>query len=332
MIGFKQKPTAVTGIVIAVSVLLTACGESDLEQLQLDEIAAAQQEASELTPIGSENEPTPNVDPETPGSGGEDVTDPPTDVEKTAVEALLEDYQMVFSDEFNGSTLDSNKWNTQYQWGPDLIVNDEEQYYVDINNNPDFGYNPFSFDGESLIITADRTPTDLNDAAKEQAYLSGTLTSLGLFDMTYGYVEIRAKLPEGKGFWPGFWMLGTEFVDRKPQLYIMENRGDNTSIVYHRYNYSDDQDQFVYSDLLQSSGQNFHDEFHTYGVEWSEGQVTFYVDGELQHTIQDENISSQDMYFILNLAVGGWFPEAPDDTTTFPGVYTIDYIRAYQKS
>jgi len=110
----------------------------------------------------------------------------------------------------------------------------------------------------------------------------------------------------------------------------MEHRGDNDAVVYHRYNYSNDEDQFVFSDLLQSTGQNFHDEFHTFGVEWSEGSLSFYVDGAKQHTIDDANVSSQDMYFILNLAVGGWFPEAPDATTEFPGTFTIDYIRAYQ--
>lgn len=315
----------IVGVAVVASLFLSACGESDLEQLQFDEIEAAQAMSSGETVVPTEvgqangDSETPTVEPTAP-------TDDMTDVEK-----LLPDYTLVFSDEFNGTTLDENKWNTQLQWGPDLIVNDEEQYYVDIRNASDFGYDPFSFDGSAITISADRTPADLLSSAKDQSYLSGALTSLGFFDVSYGYIEIRAKLPTGKGYWPGFWMLGTEFIDKKPQLYIMENRGDNTSVVYHRYNYSNENDQFVYSDLLQSSGQDFSSDFHTFGVEWSEGQLTYYVDGMSQHTITNENVASQKMYFILNLAVGGWFPEAPDDTTGFPGSFTIDYIRAYQK-
>ncbi len=337
MMPEKSGALRTTGILLGLSLAVAACGESDLKQLQLNEIdraqqlAAAQAAQSPDTSGGNDNQ-TPNpAGPESPTNGETENPFVGGSDEPTAVETLLEGYQLAFSDEFNAATLNTNKWNTQYQWGPDLIVNDEEQYYVDINNTPDAGYNPFSFDGESLIITADITPADMLSTAKDQKYLSGVLTSYELFDFTYGYVEIRAKLPAGKGYWPGFWMLGSEFIDKKPQLYVMESRGDNDAVVYHRYNYSDTDDQFVFSDLLQSTGADFHNDFHTFGVEWSVGKLVFYVDGEEQHTIVDENVSSQDMYFILNLAVGGWFPEAPDNTTTFPGKFTIDYIRAYEK-
>lgn len=312
------------GAITVCTVLLVSCGESDLKTLQAEEITAARQ-AGELNGDNVNVQPTPD-EGQVP-----DAPDTSSDNETTAVETLLANYALVFSDEFDGGSLDSTRWNTALQWGPDIVVNDEEQYYVDSLVNPDFGYDPIAFNGESLVITADRTPSDLLEAANNQSYLSGVLTSRSLFDFQYGYAEIRAKLPAGKGFWPGFWMLGSEFIDRKPQLFVMENRGDNPAIAYHRYNYSNDNDEFVYSDLLQSVAADYSAEFHTFGVEWSAGKLVFYVDGDIKHTITDENVAAQDMYLIISLAVGGWFPESPDTDTVFPGQFEIDYVRVYQR-
>ena len=82
---------------------------------------------------------------------------------------LLDDYALVFSDEFNNVSLDTSKWNTSFLWGADLFINGEEQYYVDVINDPDFGFNPFTFDGEHLTISTIETPDELSVKAQKPA-------------------------------------------------------------------------------------------------------------------------------------------------------------------
>ena len=313
-----------------VLMVLSACGESDLADIRADALAAAQQQGAAINPVNSSN----NGNIALPATDGTvdsttDAETPPVAV-RSDVDVLLESHTLVFSDEFNAVTLSADKWNTSFQWGPDRVIQNELQYYVDTQEEPDFGYDPFVMTGNELVITSVQTPPDLSAAANGQAYLSGTITSQGLFDFQYGYAEVRAKLPEGRGFWPGFWMLGTEFVDLKPQLYAMENRGDNGALVYHRYNYTNADGEFIASDLYRTPGEDFINEFHTYGVQWTEDAITWYVDGNAVQTLSDTQIAAQDMYLILNLTVGGWLPEAPDETTVFPGEYAIDYVRVYQ--
>jgi len=179
----------------------------------------------------------------------------------------LEDFNLVFSDEFNGSTLDANKWNTSFLWGPYLPINNEEQLYVDelgINANDLQGNggqtpSPFEMTGNSLIIKAIAVtdddqlpprpaendpiwsnypeyryngddPNDPNDTFYDPAeinYLSGIITSYDSFRFTHGYAEARVKLPAGQGLWPAFWLLNSFYVEDVPEIDIMEFLGQN---------------------------------------------------------------------------------------------------------
>ncbi|MFK7852731.1 MAG: family 16 glycosylhydrolase [Granulosicoccus sp.] len=239
-------------------------------------------------------------------------------------------YNLVFNDEFQGNSIDSAKWNTALPWGPDLVVYDQLQYYVDQQNMSDFGYNPFSFDGENLTISAIETPDSLRASSNEQAWLSGVLTSAEKFDFTYGYVEARVDLQSGRGIWPSFWMLSSEFEGLKPELFIMEYDGAKPDSIFHNYNYQDADGN------LRSPGQwevvlpGISDGFHTIGLAWSPEELLYYIDGEPRYRIVGENVSSQDMYMILNLAMGGIWPGAPDGTTVTPATLSVDYVRVYQ--
>lgn len=241
------------------------------------------------------------------------------------------DYQLVFSEEFDGNTLDTTKWNTEYLWGDELFINSEEQYYVDVKNDPNFGFDPFSVSNGMLTIEAIRTPDNLKDKAFGQPYLSGVITSYDSFQFTYGYVEARARAPYGQGLWSAFWLLNAYYVERKPEIDIMEHIGDNRDVVYHTYHYYDPNGELRSTDSLETTGIDFTSEFHTYGVEWLPGKIIFYIDGIERHRITDPNVSAQSMYIIANTALGGWWPGSPDETTPFPTKYEIDYIRAYQK-
>ncbi len=246
-------------------------------------------------------------------------------------ENILDGYELVFSEEFNGSELDSSKWVTQYLWGDELVINSEEQHYVDIQNKPDFGYNPFSFDGEAITISAIETPDDLKDKAFGQKYLSGVITSYDSFKFTYGYVEARVQLPFGRGLWPAFWLLNAYYVDDKPEIDIMEFIGHNQDVAYHTYHYYDGEGNLRSTESEGTVGIDFTNGWHTFAVEWLPGQLIFYVDGIERHRVIDSKVSQQEMYIIANTALGGWWPGSPDSSTPFPAEYKIDYIRAYQR-
>ncbi len=274
---------------------------------------------------------------------------------------LNADYQLMFSDEFSGNTLDTTKWNTSFLWGPYLAINNEEQYYVDIaNTDQNIGYTPFTVANGTLTITAEpkeNSPANVPPVSlpgpneqiwadnpefqqgpyPEQAdYTSGMITSYDAFKFVNGYAEIRAKIPEGDGLWPAFWLLNAYYVGRLPEIDIMEIVGESPNIGYHTFHRSADDgtplaDQYTSSHGSSSTG--YSDDFHTFGVRWEAGKITWYVDGAVVGTYNEpeENRAYQLMYVIANLAVGGNFNSQPVDPSKLPAEYVIDYIRVYQE-
>ena len=353
----------------ALALTLSACGESDLTQIHDDEIRAAAQQSDEAELLLGAGTPesTPEATPEsaseetsetapestpeetsetTPESAPEESAEStPESVPEETAEATSEvpapsaatrsaidvdDFELVFNDEFNVGELDDSKWNTAMAWGPDFVINDEQQFYVDTQSNPDSEFNPFSFDGEALIISADNTPESLSATASGQDYVSGTLTTLNKFDLSYGYIEARVDVPEGAGLWPALWMLGTEFVDLKPQLFMMEYNGSNPNSFFHNYNYTDAEGNLRSPMQHEVVVNGASEGWQTIGVRWSVGELIYYINGFPTFQVNGENVASQAMYLIMNLAVGGIWVDTPDDTTEFPAQFKVDYIRAYQ--
>jgi len=265
------------------------------------------------------------------GSNTDQVfNDPDSNNNNSNNSSVPEGYNLMFSEEFRNFSLDTSKWNSSYRWGPDWIINSESQYYVDIINNPNFGHSPFEFDGEHLTITATRTPDWLRNSARQQNYLSGTLATHNKFNMRYGYVEMRAKLPRGRGLWPAFWLLHSQDHDRRPEIDIMEMLGHETNKVYHTYHRFDN-GNLVSTPSFTAYGPDYSADFHTYAVRWEPGLLIWYIDGEERNRYENGNVSHEDMYILLNLAVGGWWAGEPDGSTPLPARFTIDYIRAYQR-
>ena len=243
---------------------------------------------------------------------------------------LTPDYQLAFSDEFNGSSLDESKWSTRFLWGPDKTINNEVQYYVDTLNKPQFGYDPFLFDGQHLTIRGVPTPSHLKAKANNKPYLSGIITSYDSFKFTYGYAEVRAKMPFGRGLWPAFWLLNAYYNDRRPEIDIMEFIGHDQDAAHHTYHYFDYNDKLRSTKLYPTVGMDFTHDFHTFGALWKPGTIIFYVDGVQRKRVDDSNVSHEQMYVLLNLAMGGWWAGDPSDKTPFPADYVIDYVRVYQ--
>ncbi len=241
-----------------------------------------------------------------------------------------EGYRLVFSDEFRDASIDSSRWNSRYRWGPDWIINSEKQYYVDYLNNPDFGHSPFELDGEHLTINLIKTPDWLLGSARWQPYLSGTLNTYNKFRMRYGYVEMRAKMPRGRGLWPAFWLLHQHDNDRRPEIDVVEMLGHDTNVVYNTYHHYEGWN-LKSTPSYEVRGVDFAADFHTYGVKWEPGLIIWYVDGVEKNRYQNANVSWEDMYLLVNLAAGGWWAGDPDGSTPLPAKMTIDYIRAYQR-
>jgi len=270
---------------------------------------------------------------------------------------LANDYQLMFNDEFAGSSLDASKWNTHFLWGPYLPINNEEQYYVDALGSDAGGESPFSIANGVLSITAKSAsdPTSFpipgslpgvndsiwtafpsfqnNSGYVAPSYTSGILTSYDSFKFAHGYAEIRAKIPEGDGLWPAFWLLNGYYVGPQPEIDIMEVRGENPGEIVHSYHY---QAPGLVSQSFTTQHpdalSNYADGFHTYGVRWEPGKITWYVDGTAVHTIESDSVAYQVMYVIANLAVGGDFNYAATDPSLFPASFDIDYIRVYQET
>lgn len=290
--------------VCALAAGVVACGESDLLNIHERELNDA---------IAALDEPDP-------------VAANPTD----PLSIDLTEYNLVFSDEFRGDSIDASKWNTALTWGPDFVVYDQLQYYVDTLNAPDFGYDPFSFDGENLTITAIETPEGLRAEANEQAWLSGVLTTAGKYDLTYGFVEANVSFQQGRGIWPSFWLLSSELEGLRPELYVMEYDGSSPDSVFHNYNYLDADGDLRSPGQQETIRTGLSSGFHTFGIRWAPAELVFYIDRVPTYRIIGENVPNQDMFMILNLAMGGVWPGAPDGTTPRPASITFDYVRVFE--
>ena len=308
--------------VVSVSIL-SACSNSDLEEIHEQELndAIASFEATDAATDEAPDE-SPDESPELGAASPNTEASTPADID-------LSLYDLTFSDEFNGTTLDASKWNTSL-FDPDVVILDQLQYYVDTQDEEQIFDTPFSFDGQNLTISATLTPDEQRAEANEQAYLSGILSTRNKLDITYGYIEARVDVEEGRGIWPSLWMLASGGDGLLPEVYILEHDGGRPDSVFHNYNYVDEEG------LLRSPGQQeiaatgFSDNFHTVGLKWSPEELLFYIDGEASYRIIGDKVPAEDMYLIFSLAIGGIWTGAPDATTPIPAKFSIDYIRVYQ--
>jgi len=279
-------------------------------------------------------------------------------------DTLASNFQLMFEDNFDGTSIDTSKWKSNLLWGPYFPINEEKQIYPDmLGVHQDYEHNPFSVADGYLTITAKavdenelpaaQTPdseqfVDNPSWVKNQGYrdpdpqaesdgyrpftpnyVSGLLTSYDSFKFVSGYAEFGAKLPKGSGLWPAFWLLNGYYVDQQPEIDIMEFRGENPNEIIHSYHFTNDEG-IQENESTTTVGVDFTEEYHAYGVHWQPGKIDWYIDGELVHTITGERVSSQVMYIILNLAVGGNFVGEVDEGA-LPADYSIDYVRVWQQ-
>ncbi|AXK35079.1 glycoside hydrolase family 16 protein [Streptomyces armeniacus] len=240
---------------------------------------------------------------------------------------------VTFEDNFDGaagSAVDGSKW--QIETG-DNVNNHERQWYTGGSDNA-------ALDGNgNLVITARKeNPGNYQCWYGPCEYTSARLNTSGKFTQQYGHVEARMKVPRGQGMWPAFWMLGNDMGDvgwpNCGEIDVMENVGKEPGTVHgtlHGPDYSGD--AAIGASYSLPNGEEFADDFHTFAIDWAPDKVTWSVDGNVYQTRTPADLGgknwvfNKEFFLILNLAVGGYWPGDPDDSTQFPQELVVDYVR-----
>lgn len=232
-----------------------------------------------------------------------------------------------WSDEFDAQSLNTNSWTYDIGNGcPNLCNwgNNELQLYGDQSNT-------IRLNEGKLIITA------INDNG---IYRSARIKTKGKIETTYGRIDIRARLPRGKGIWPAFWLLGSN-IDTNlwpgcGEIDLMELIGSQPSTVHGTVHYENNTNkayQTSTGSTSLSTGQ-FYDSFHVFTTIWDRNRIDWYLDNELYASFSYPSVSGNTFrlpyYFLINMAVGGRWPGSPDNTTVFPQELVVDYIRVFQ--
>lgn len=245
--------------------------------------------------------------------------------------------RLVWSDEFNGmpgSLPLASNWSTDVgAWGS---ADGTLQTYRGSSAN-------VSMNGQgNLAITALRQTATGSDGLTWN-YTSGRIETAGLFSFTYGRVEARMKIPAGPGLWPAFWLVGDDISSvgwpSSGEIDVMEMLGQDPERVYgtvHGPVSGSSSGYAVQGDVV--SPTSLADAFHTYGVIWQPGRITWTLDGTPYASVTPGDLArgqrwvfdGQPFHLILDLAVGGNWPGAPNATTPFPSTLLVDWVRVYQ--
>ena len=231
--------------------------------------------------------------------------------------------------------MDTTKWSFQLGDGTDYFLpsgwgNNEQQWYTEENATVADGF---------LTITAREESVEPGFQ-----FTSARMRSMRKGDWTYGRMEMRAKMPLGKGLWQAFWMLPTDGIyggwAASGEIDIVEYLGNEPDTVLGTIHYGGEwpNNTFSGSEYQLPSG-TFDEDFHVFAIEWEEGEIRWYVD-DVHYGTKTSWTSTggsfpapfdKRFHLLLNLAVGGNLPGAPDANTQFPQEYVIDYVRVYQE-
>jgi len=249
----------------------------------------------------------------------------------TAFGAHVPGWELVWSDEFDGDSLDLSKW--EFEVNARGGGNNELQYYVTNNVRVRDG---------RLVIEARKERYTGPEGTRE--YTSSRIRTKRKGDWLYGRFEARARLPKGQGIWPAIWMMPTDAAyggwPHSGEIDIMEFLGHEPNKVHGTLHYSRPGGRHTYTgtNTVLAAG-SFAGEFHNFRLEWETNAMRWYVDERLYQTQTNWQSRSnsfpapfdQRFHLILNLAVGGNWPGNPDETTIFPQAMSVDYVRVYRK-
>ena len=248
----------------------------------------------------------------------------------------LAGFSLVFNEEFNANSLDRSLWKTALPWGADTTINAEQQYFVNILGSDPLAYDPFVFTGDSLQITGIATPAALLNGANNLPYLSGVITTSDHFEMTYGYVEMRARLTGGEGLLSTFYLFNQDFEKNKPEIDIIEYIGSRPDKAYQTYHYFDSNraryatgERHSSPTMETTANIDLSADFHNFSVLWQPGLIIWYIDDREVRRISGMRVSDEPMNIIAQLVVGSEWIGLPG-AASIPARFEIDYIRAWQ--
>jgi beta-glucanase (GH16 family) len=249
-------------------------------------------------------------------------------------------WNIVWSDEFNGTSIDTSKWafetgngffsggNFISGWG-----NNELEYYTGRTNNA-------YVSGGLLHIVANQESTN------GFSFTSARMKTLGLYNTpVYGRIEWRAAMPAGVGMWPGLWMLGSDYPTVGwpdcGEIDVSETKGTELTTV-HGSLHSGSDETALYTSF---AGGDSITNFHNYMVDWKSNSISFSVDGNVYETVTSWTDSlgpyptpfNAPFYLLMNLAVGGNFVGNPsvagiEAGTVFPAEIHVDYVRVLEQT
>lgn len=239
---------------------------------------------------------------------------------------------LVWSDEFNGTSLNKSNWSYDIGTGDWGWGNNEQQYYTDSESN-------VKVSNGSLKIIARK------EKKSSSSYTSGRITTKNKRSYKYGYFEARLAIPSMSGIWPAFWMLGSNIDSvgwpKCGEIDIMEAVNYN-NVVYSTLHWNNGGINAEYSPADYGNGSGDNDgylvadrtKYHTYGMEWTEEYIkTFVDDMEVFYmainTGNGKEVFQKEHYFLLNVAVGGQWP-GYNIGDEFPQAMSVDYLRVYQ--
>jgi beta-glucanase (GH16 family) len=241
--------------------------------------------------------------------------------------------QLVWADEFDYTGApDPDKWDYDLGDGcPDVCGwgNNELEYYTKAASN-------VRAEKGMLVIEAHR------DSLGGKAYTSARVVSRRKGDWTYGRVEVKAKLPRGKGTWPAIWMLSTDWKyggwPESGEIDIMEHVGFDPGVIHGTIH----TEAYNHVKKTQKEGKitiaDAQDAFHVYAIDWTGNRIDFFVDDQLYHTVTRDPKDDfrgwpfdQRFHLIMNIAVGGnWGGAQGVDETIWPQRMEVDYVRVYE--
>jgi beta-glucanase (GH16 family) len=250
-----------------------------------------------------------------------------------SVPATTQYTKLVWSDEFSGR---EGTAPSASKWIHDLGAHPGDHELETYTSSPANA----SLDGQGHLAIVARRQTATGPDGVTEPYTSGRIETQGLFSATYGLIEARMKIPVGTGLWPAFWMLGDsistvgwpacgeidvmETIDQDPFTVYGTIHGPMGASTY----------QVGHTDVSTSS---LASGFHTYAVSWSQNSITWLLDGVPYATVTSADLApgqpwvfNQPFHLVLNLAVGGDWPGAPNASTRFPATLLVDWVRVYQ--
>ena len=233
-----------------------------------------------------------------------------------------EERVLVWSDEFDGTSLDLNNWSFELGDGcPNLCGwgNNELQSYTDSNHRLEDGM---------LVISANN----------EAEYTSTRILTKDKQEFTYGRIETRVKVPTGAGLWPAFWALGAD-IDTVSwpdcgEIDIMEYVGKNPGQIFTSVHTRSSHGNTINTQITPVPG--IEEGFHVFAIDWTKDYIDFFLDSNrvYRYAAQTQTLETwpfnKPFFLLINLAIGGNFGGPVASSVQFPKEYFIDYVRVYE--